>query len=56
LETDAPSIGLDGVAPEATEPHHVRDVAQALAELKGESVEGIARSTTRNAEQLFQLG
>jgi TatD DNase family protein len=56
LETDAPSIGLDGVAPKDVEPHHVRDVAKALAELRGASIDEIARSTTANAERLFQLG
>lgn len=55
LETDAPSIGLDGVRPENTEPQHVADVAAALAELKGEAVATIAAETTRNAEALFGL-
>ena len=30
LETDAPSIGLDGVRPEDTEPRHVADIARAV--------------------------
>lgn len=55
LETDAPSIGLDGVAPEATEPRHVRRVAAALAELRDASTDDIARSTTANATALFRL-
>ncbi len=55
LETDAPSIGLDGVMPEDTEPHHVANVASALAELRGEDPETIARQTTMNAEQIFRI-
>ena len=55
LETDAPSIGLHGVEPENVEPHHVADVAAALAELRGETVEQVWRSTLRNARALFKL-
>jgi TatD DNase family protein len=55
LETDAPSIGLEGVPPERTEPRHVRRVAESMAELRETTFEEIARSTTANAEALFQL-
>ena len=55
LETDAPSIGLDGVEPRDTEPQHVADVAAALAELRGESIATIAEVTTRHARRLFGL-
>jgi TatD DNase family protein len=55
LETDAPSIGLDGVLPEQTEPGHVRDIAEAVAALRGESLETIAEVTTNNACRLFNL-
>lgn len=55
LETDAPSIGLDGVPPERTEPHHVREVARAVAELRGTTIEHIAGVTTTNARALFVL-
>ena len=55
LETDAPSIGLDGVLPADTEPGHVRDVAEALAVLRGENLETIAEVTTRHARELFRL-
>lgn len=55
LETDAPSIGLDGVPPENTEPGHVADVAIVLAALRDEPVETIAEVTTGHAERLFQL-
>ncbi|MEN8008623.1 MAG: TatD family hydrolase [Candidatus Krumholzibacteriota bacterium] len=55
LETDAPSIGLDGVLPVDTEPGHVRDIATAVAALRGESLDTIAEVTTANACRLFHL-
>lgn len=55
LETDSPSIGLDGVRPESTEPGHVRDIAEALAGLREVSVSAIARATTANARALFGI-
>lgn len=55
LETDAPSIGVAGVRPENTEPHHVADVAAALAELRGEELAVITEATTENALRLFDL-
>jgi TatD DNase family protein len=56
LETDAPAIGLDGVEPSEAEPCHTAHVARALAELRADSVERVARVTTANAEALFGLG
>jgi len=55
LETDAPSIGLEGVSPQQVEPHHVADIAASLAAQRGESLETIARATTENAARLFSL-
>jgi TatD DNase family protein len=55
LETDAPSIGLDGVPPDHTEPRHVAMVAQALAELRNEPISVIAQRTTETARSLFEL-
>ncbi len=55
LETDAPSIGLQGVRPEETEPRHVAQVATALAKLREVDPEFIARITTENACRLFGL-
>jgi TatD DNase family protein len=55
LETDAPSIGIEGVPPEQVEPRHVRAVAGALAELRDTTTDDIARSTTANAQSLFDL-
>ncbi len=53
LETDAPSIGMEGLGPEEVEPCHTRSVAQALAELRGLELEEVARATTLNARRLF---
>jgi len=55
LETDAPSIGLQGISPEETEPQHVVDVAAALASIREVEPEQIARATTENACLLFGL-
>lgn len=55
LETDAPSIGLAGIDREHVEPHHVRDIAEALASLRDTGLETIARSTTDNARRLFRF-
>lgn len=55
LETDAPSIGLDGVLPADTEPGHVREVAETLAALRGQTLETISEVTTRNACELFRI-
>jgi len=53
LETDAPSIGLEGVEPIAAEPHHVRNVALAVADLRGITLEAVTTATTDNARRIF---
>ncbi len=53
LETDAPSIGLEGISPKAVEPAHVADIAAVVADLRGEPVSRIASITTQNACALF---
>lgn len=55
LETDAPSIGLDGVPAEETEPRHTRDVAAALTAIRGMTIDAIAEVTTANARNLFRF-
>jgi len=55
LETDAPSIGLDGVDPIAAEPHHVAAIAAAIADLREEETAVVAETTTANAVRLFNL-
>jgi TatD DNase family protein len=55
LETDSPSVGLDGVDPGRTEPCHVRRVAETMAEIRGTTVEEIAEATTNNVHELFRI-
>lgn len=55
LETDAPSIGIDGVAPENVEPQHVSVIARTLAELRGLTIDEIMESTTENVQRLFSI-
>lgn len=53
LETDAPSIGMDGVEPERVEPADVARVCSSLAQLRGITFGEAARATTANARELF---
>lgn len=53
LETDAPSIGLEGVARANVEPRHIAEIASVVAELRGQPVDIVAQRTTKNAEELF---
>jgi TatD DNase family protein len=55
LETDAPFLTPSPYRGTICEPKHVRTVAAFLAELKGESLENLATSTTRNARKVFGL-
>lgn len=55
VETDAPFLAPQRVRGARCEPAHVLDVTQKLAEIKGLSVEDVARITTRNARRLFGL-
>ena len=55
LETDAPSIGMEGLAPGEVEPAHVIKVVDAIAELRKTSVEDVAGITWVNACKLFRI-
>jgi TatD DNase family protein len=53
LETDAPAIGLEGVAPPNVRPAHLPLVAEAIAELRGISKQEVSAVTNANADSLF---
>ncbi|HWV15633.1 MAG TPA: TatD family hydrolase [Cellvibrio sp.] len=55
LETDAPDMPLQGQQGQRNSPVNIPFIAQALAEIRGESVEYIARQTSANARRLFAL-
>jgi TatD DNase family protein len=55
LETDAPSIGLHEREAARTEPCHVRDIAVALAALRGVDLAVVAQATTTSARALFGI-
>lgn len=56
LETDAPYLAPHPLRGQRNEPAHLAKTAAALAELKGLSVEDIARVTSLNAYRLFGIG
>lgn len=53
LETDAPFLTPRPYRNEVCEPRHVRVTAKFLADLRGESLETLAKATTANVEALF---
>lgn len=55
LETDAPDQPDAAHRGQRNEPERLVRVAEAIAELRGDSVEAIAEATTRNAMRLFAL-
>jgi len=55
LETDAPDMPLSGKQGEYNSPMCIVEIAQALADLRGETLEHIAAQTTFNAKQLFKI-
>jgi TatD DNase family protein len=55
LETDAPYLAPVPHRGKRNEPSYVPLIGEALAQVKGVSVEEIARATTENAQRLFRL-
>lgn len=55
LETDAPYLTPAPYRGKVCKSEHVRVTAEFLAALRGESLEDLARATTHNARQLFNL-
>lgn len=56
IETDAPYLAPQPVRGKRNEPAFVRHTAEAIAALKGLSVDDVARITSFNAMQLFGIG
>ncbi len=55
VETDCPFLAPEPHRGKRNEPLFVKHVAEKIAEIKGLSVEDVARSTTLNAKRLFGL-
>jgi TatD DNase family protein len=55
LETDAPDMTPEPFRGRPNEPAFLRETARKVAELKGVTVEEVARVTTANAEKLFRI-
>ena len=56
LETDSPYLAPVPFRGKRNEPAHVRLTAEKVAELKGLSLEDVARITTLTARRLFRIG
>jgi hypothetical protein len=54
LETDAPYLAPVPMRGKQNEPAFVRYVAEKVAEIKGISVENVAKQTSTNAEELYR--
>lgn len=55
LETDCPYMAPEPFRGQPSEPKHVLQIAQVLAEVKGLTLEEIAAQTTANAKRLFGI-
>jgi len=55
LETDAPFLPIQSMRGKQNHPQYIKAIAEYVATLKNESLEIIARQTTRNALRLFNL-
>jgi len=53
LETDAPDMPLQGRQGAPNSPEYLVDIAECLADLRGDSLDTIAKATTENAHTLF---
>ena len=55
LETDCPFLAPHPYRGRKNEPKYVLTIAEKIAELRGETLEQIALSTSKNAEQFFNI-
>jgi TatD DNase family protein len=56
VETDSPYLAPVPYRGKSNQPAYVREVAEYVAELRGESYEAIVRQTGENFNRLFKLG
>jgi TatD DNase family protein len=56
IETDSPYLSPQPMRGKRNEPAYVRHTAEAIAKIKGLSVDDVARITSFNAMQLFGIG
>ena len=56
IETDCPYLSPQKFRGKRNEPAHVRYTAERLAEIKGLTIEDVARVTSRNCHDLFGFG
>lgn len=56
LETDCPYMAPEPFRGKPSEPSHVYQIALKLAEIKGVTLEEVAKTTSANAYRLFKLG
>jgi len=55
LETDAPFLPIQSMRGKQNHPQYIKEIAQFIAELRGEPLKSIAKNTTSNSLALFDL-
>jgi TatD DNase family protein len=55
LETDAPYLSPEGFRGKRNEPKFVRLLAQTIADIRGITLEDVAKATTDNAKKFFSI-
>lgn len=55
LETDAPFLPPQSMRGKQNHPQYIRDIAEYIAQLRGESFDTIAQQTSENALRLFSI-
>ena len=55
IETDSPYLTPEPYRGKRNEPMFVRYTAEMIAELRGISVEELAKATSKNAKEIFQV-
>ena len=55
IETDSPYLSPEPLRGRRNDPRNVKYTAKKVADVKGISVEEVARITYQNAEKIFQI-